>query len=58
MPTQNYTTGSVISAHTMDITDIDRLTNTGTIQAREYLNIDGKKIDNSGNFVGWVVTPP
>ncbi|MBQ9724970.1 MAG: S-layer family protein, partial [Neisseriaceae bacterium] len=50
-----YAAGSVISANTMDLTDIDHLTNTGTIQAREYLNIDGKKIDNSGSLKSNIV---
>ncbi|MBO7380636.1 MAG: hemagglutinin repeat-containing protein, partial [Neisseriaceae bacterium] len=50
-----YATSSVISAHTMDLTDIDELNNTGTIQAREYINIDGKKINNSGSLKSDIV---
>ncbi|MBQ9724203.1 MAG: S-layer family protein, partial [Neisseriaceae bacterium] len=45
-----YATGSVISANTMDLTDIGELNNTGTIQAKEYIHIDGKKINNSGSL--------
>ncbi|MBR6026477.1 MAG: hemagglutinin repeat-containing protein, partial [Neisseriaceae bacterium] len=48
-------TGSIIFANDINLSNLDTLTNSGTIQTRQTMNLDGKQIDNSGRLKGNIV---